>query len=218
MPRPRFEKLAPERREALIVAAGHSFARDGYSGASLNQIITECGLSKGAFYYYFDDKADLFVSVVRWAMKLVMRNFEHGFEPPDAEAFWQGLFELNASGFRWVQENRWVVELSKELKNPPNDPALMKHLAPLLEEMNALLRRAIALGQRLGAVRDDLPQDLLLSLMLAIDHASDTWIFARWDELGPEKLQALSEKLLQMTRRMFEAPPSPTKQTEGERE
>ena len=57
MPRPRFQKLAEEKRHHLLETAAKAFAAHGYEGASLNQILEQAGISKGATYYYFDDKA-----------------------------------------------------------------------------------------------------------------------------------------------------------------
>ena len=58
MPRPRFEKLPPEKRETILETAAKEFAEFGYEGASLNQILAKSGISKGAAYYYFDNKED----------------------------------------------------------------------------------------------------------------------------------------------------------------
>ena len=38
MPRPRFEKLTPEKRENILETAAKEFAANGYDGASFNQI------------------------------------------------------------------------------------------------------------------------------------------------------------------------------------
>ena len=64
MPRPRFEKLDPERQEALLDAAMRELAARGPESASLNKILADVGLSKGVAYYYFDDREDLFYTVV----------------------------------------------------------------------------------------------------------------------------------------------------------
>src|SRR5689334_5750559 len=64
MARPRFERAAPEKREALLDAAATEFAAHGYETASLNRILLSAGLSKGSFYYYFEDKADLAAAVL----------------------------------------------------------------------------------------------------------------------------------------------------------
>ena len=63
-PRPRFETLEPARRSAILDAAAEEFAARGFEAASYNRIIERAGTSKGAMYYYFEDKADLFTTVV----------------------------------------------------------------------------------------------------------------------------------------------------------
>ncbi len=50
MPRPRFYKLPEEKRERILEAAAKEFVAHGFEGASLNQILTAAGISKGAAY------------------------------------------------------------------------------------------------------------------------------------------------------------------------
>ena len=64
MPRPRFEKLAEGKRRRILEAAAKEFATYGYENASLNRMLEEAGISKGAAYYYFDDKADLYTTTL----------------------------------------------------------------------------------------------------------------------------------------------------------
>lgn len=67
MPRPRFQKLSIEKQQAILEAAAREFSAHGYEGASINKILETAQLSKGAAYYYFDDKADLFWGFWRMA-------------------------------------------------------------------------------------------------------------------------------------------------------
>ena len=80
MPRPRFDNLSTERRHDLLERAATEFALHGYEGASLNSILSGAGLSKGVFYYYFDDKADLFATVTDFAMQSVLGPLGDGFD------------------------------------------------------------------------------------------------------------------------------------------
>lgn len=50
-------------RAALLDAAATVFARDGFSGATLDAIAAEAGLTKGAIYSSFDGKDDLFFAL-----------------------------------------------------------------------------------------------------------------------------------------------------------
>lgn len=59
----RDEKRA-QTRDALIDAAARVFARQGFHGASLDEIADAAGFSKGAIYSNFDSKEDLFLQVL----------------------------------------------------------------------------------------------------------------------------------------------------------
>ncbi len=54
----------PSSREQLLAAASRVFARRGYHGASINEIATEAGFSKGALYWNFASKEDLFFALL----------------------------------------------------------------------------------------------------------------------------------------------------------
>jgi AcrR family transcriptional regulator len=56
MPFPRFEKLAPQKRKHLLDVAAREFAIHGFNEASINPILEQAEMSKGAAYYYFEDK------------------------------------------------------------------------------------------------------------------------------------------------------------------
>jgi AcrR family transcriptional regulator len=64
-----FERLTPERRRAitrqhLMDAAAMVFARDGFHGASLDDVAKTAGFTKGAVYSNFKSKEDLFLAVL----------------------------------------------------------------------------------------------------------------------------------------------------------
>src|SRR5258708_31869284 len=71
MPFERFEKLAPAKRERILEVAAQEFAAKGFEGASVNRILERAQMSKGAAYYYFADKADLFGAAVLYASERI---------------------------------------------------------------------------------------------------------------------------------------------------
>ena len=46
-------------QQAVLAAAGHLFVAQGYEHTSMTQIAKAAGLTKGAIYFYYKDKADL---------------------------------------------------------------------------------------------------------------------------------------------------------------
>jgi AcrR family transcriptional regulator len=51
-------------RLALLVAAADQFHSAGYHGASLSQIVTNAGVTKGALYFHFSDKRGVAEAVI----------------------------------------------------------------------------------------------------------------------------------------------------------
>ena len=94
MARPRFANLDLDTRHRILETAAEDFAARGFEGVSLNQLIDRLGMSKGSFYYYFDDKADLFTTVadLAWAMVLPVEKLD--LETLKAENYWSSLEAL----------------------------------------------------------------------------------------------------------------------------
>jgi AcrR family transcriptional regulator len=57
---PELAGALPDTRQRLLAAAVPVFARDGYEGATLDEIAASAGLTKGAVYWHFEAKHDLF--------------------------------------------------------------------------------------------------------------------------------------------------------------
>ena|SRR5216684_804668 len=78
----RTPKVVEDRREQIIDAAMHVFARKGYSNATNKDIAREAGITPGLIYYYFESKEALLYAILeaRSPLKL-MASF-----PPQALA------------------------------------------------------------------------------------------------------------------------------------
>jgi AcrR family transcriptional regulator len=53
-----------QRREQIIAAATHAFARTGFAATNLDDIATEAGISRAILYRHFDSKTDLYQAVL----------------------------------------------------------------------------------------------------------------------------------------------------------
>jgi len=58
------EMISMTTQEQILSAAESIFARQGYDGTTMNQIADAAGLTKGAVYYFFRSKAELFCMIV----------------------------------------------------------------------------------------------------------------------------------------------------------
>ena len=60
-----------ETRDRLLEAAARVFAREGYAGASVEEVAREAGFSTGALYSNFDGKEDLFLALLAHTVERV---------------------------------------------------------------------------------------------------------------------------------------------------
>ncbi len=60
---------AEGRRRDILVAAAHVFARDGYTSASLDDVATRIGVTKGVIYYYFRSKEEILTEILATAIR-----------------------------------------------------------------------------------------------------------------------------------------------------
>ena len=51
-------------RQRIIEAAGRRFKRDGIDGSGISTLMTDAGLTNGAFYTHFTSKDDLVATAV----------------------------------------------------------------------------------------------------------------------------------------------------------
>ena len=96
MPRPRFNKLTEDKRTRILEAAAKEFATFGYEKASLNKILEKAGISKGAAYYYFDDKADLYTTTLLHYLQELLTDISFDASQLTAENFWSEECKKNA--------------------------------------------------------------------------------------------------------------------------
>lgn len=61
-------------KEIILEAATNLLARRGYTGLSMRELATESGLAKATIYHHFQDKDELFQSVLERDMAMVNRQ------------------------------------------------------------------------------------------------------------------------------------------------
>ncbi len=79
----------------MLGVAAAEFAARGYEGASLNEILTKCGLGKSSYYYDFADKEDLYVTCIEDAFTRLLNKLP----PLDVQSltpktFWPAIERL----------------------------------------------------------------------------------------------------------------------------
>ena len=183
-PSPRAMDGTQQRR--LLDTAHAEFAEHGFEHASLNRILERADISKGAFYYHYANKHALFHSVVVDSFGPLLAAA--GRPPPadDAPSFWAHI-------------EHWVDDLYAQLRDHPEHEALLRAAASVMadprwaqahEEIHKRIEAPIIAtiqdGQRVGAVRTDIPAPLLAELVFAVDERLDRYMLLRDPANGPD--------------------------------
>jgi len=204
MPLPRFQKLEEAQQRTLLGVATREFAEHGYEGASFNRIIATAGVSKGAMYYYFADKADLYRTVVGRALDR-LGEAAGTLEPfDDAEGYWSAISALS---------DRAVLFLVSEPEHGALGRAIYDHaggvLDDLLSDAAAYMLSLLEAGQTVGAIRTDVPLQLLTAATTGLLTATDRWFAEHWEELDAAELAKLSPKTIELCRDLLSPKASP---------
>lgn len=64
-----FDKLSEEKRNKIVDAAISEFSDYGYNSANINKIAQKAGVSIGSMYKYFNNKQDLYLSVINLSVE-----------------------------------------------------------------------------------------------------------------------------------------------------
>jgi AcrR family transcriptional regulator len=205
MARHRFDNLDPERQEAILRAAGEEFAEKGFASASINRIILGSGMSKGSIYYYFEDKADLFATVVeRGTQRILEDTGWPAVEVLGRDEFWDALLELTRRTVEMVHRDDWWIKIARAYHRIQQESGVGPVSARLRDLGREMWGAIIQRGQTLGVIRTDLPFDLLVEITRGADEGGDRWMMERWGTFSPEEMQKIVDARVDLIRDMLD--------------
>ena len=186
-------------RQAILDAALPVFVRDGFAGASLNQMIAASGLTKGAFYHHFPSKEALALAVLAEARErgAAALAAEIGPQPTAWDRIWarpRAMVRLGALGGPGV--------LGKVVEELARDPALRDEVCGPIEDDLVVVTREFLDGQHEGSVRSDVDARELAELAVG----AFIGMVALTTQLRDEALERRIEFLVATVQRAVAAP------------
>jgi len=175
MPTDRIGSLDTGRIAKIMTVALEEFARNSYHHASYNRIIRNCGMSKGTMYYYFRSKEDLFLTLLHAVIKEFSSLSRGNRVPSSPEDYWQQTRLLITQVFQRLQEKPilgkfiqgFVTAESRRSTNPSQKTVV---------RIDEWLQDYVLTGQLLGAVRRDIPMELIINLIWGIWETFCQWL------------------------------------------
>ena len=189
------------QRDRLLEAATAEFAAHGFEATSVQGIASTAGVSKAKIFYYFDNKEDLYARVLDRTLQPLLAPLESVPQAISTESYWTSLNSGLNFAFEFGRRDPYAASLIRGLYRRGGDSASLQHL---LGRARAAIGSWLRDGQRVGAVRTDLPVPLLAEAVVGALVHVDRWLAlhtdadgAAEDLLSSTSLAALARDALQ---------------------
>ena len=202
MPTKRFENIDPDRRKKILDAARTEFILSGYDGASLNDIIREAEISKGSLYYYFEDKADLYITVLNHVMEKAQQKVGGIAVGEFTDDFWVDIKNFCKSVIEFTLENPDIIRLARGLQSLLLTDSTNESVKEFYEAGKAKTAEILIRGQEIGVVRKDIPLELLTNIVYSVGETMDYWTFDNWETLTQKEIEQIYVIYTEMFRKI----------------
>jgi AcrR family transcriptional regulator len=163
-------KPKAERKQEILDAALRCFSKKGYHDTKMDDIISACGLSKGAIYWHFKGKRDIFIALIEQHIeedKILMRQLteKHGISP--SLLTHSGNFFLER---HFGEEKEKLMPLFIEfIAESSRDQKILLKLRAIYEEWIDLIKRSFDIAREKGMIRELDSECLATGIFALID-------------------------------------------------
>lgn len=150
-------------RPRLLEVGLTLFARRGYHGTGIKEIVDTAGVPKGSFYNYFKSKEEFGIEIVRWHSADFWQRWhssidEHAVDPLQAL---HACFETMLADHFDCAVNTFCVVAHVAAEVCETSPECRISMTALIEDMNNNLAVHILKAQQMGLARTDVAADVL---------------------------------------------------------
>lgn len=152
--KPTFDNIPAEKRKRILESATGEFALHGFENANMNTIAKKSNVSVGSLYKYFENKQDLFLTVVQYSIRRIedLLNVLAVSREDILIKVERIIREIQSSS----KESATLLKLYNGM-TAENNPHFASQFAYEMEAMTArIYRTAIEEGIRNGDIRADI--------------------------------------------------------------
>lgn len=149
-----FNKISEEKKQRIYEAAISEFADCGYERANINKIAEKAGVSVGSMYKYFNNKQDLYLSIVNYSVEKLKAILNDIISTNDS--FFNTVEKIIDAIQKFSRDNAYSTRLYNEMATENNSELVWK-IASSMEGVTARLYAGIIKkAQDSGEVRKDI--------------------------------------------------------------
>jgi AcrR family transcriptional regulator len=188
---------ADRRRQQILEAAFACFTRQGYHLTTIDDIVAEAGLSKGAIYGYFASKEKLFLALHDLRYGERMRHLRTTYHDRASVTQW---LEQSAEAFLAMLRTQYAglprigIEFWSQATHRPD---IKRKFGQIYSAWHSLFATALAEGVRTGEFRRDIDVDAIAHAILTFGDGLSIHRAVYGHRLDPRKItQAFLSSML----------------------
>src|SRR5690606_7917665 len=177
------EQSREQTRQRLLDATRILFAAQGYAATSVEQIALEAGYTRGAFYSNFQDKADIFLTLLRREHERIMGELQALLDEPAPEGVQCPpspdllVSRLLARYARMHQDTQLLALVLEPRLHAARDEAFAHHFRRFREDLlQAVGDYGRTFAQRAGLTLSMSLEDLAFGFMALCDGCALHWL------------------------------------------
>ncbi len=181
------ERRALETRRTILDAANLVFARRGYGGASVDEILAEADVSKGAFYHHFQGKEALFQVLLADRARQCTERMAEAITPGASVS--QAVHDMLSAGWAFLTADPVWAGIQMEFwVHATREQWAQQAMAESLQQCQRFLSNAIGGAQKVGRISSELNPEVAARLVLALSDG----IMVQWQiqpgDIDPREL------------------------------
>lgn len=167
MPKDTFFNLNEEKQEKVVRSAIAQFTGNGYEKANIATIAKNAGIAKGSMYQYFENKKELFLYCLQWAMHLFGAKYRVYEVPSEANVF-DYFYDGAEQMLMQLSEEREVTMFIQDVFLDKYSLLHDQSLEVMQNAVDAYLLKLIQDGKENGSIRRDIDENILALYMKGV--------------------------------------------------
>lgn len=160
---------SPDTRQRILESAYRVFASHGFAGATLDRIADDAGLTKGAIYWHFSSKNELFLALLEQRLAKVSGMLPDALRlAAQADQSQDVLADLLVSQLAFAMSDPYWPRLYLEFLAQSREPEVLKRLSGSLSALQRKSASLIGLLQQEGVIATHIRADIAADLITAM--------------------------------------------------
>jgi AcrR family transcriptional regulator len=172
------EKDSAARKDNLLQAAVMCFAHNGYQATTLDDIAEAAAVTKGAIYWHFKDKSDVFRAVIDERGSRLLKAIQDAMEQEQpAPQRLRGMILACLTFYRTYPEFAALLARLRSVPEPEADSQVVADIRQTYRQVRSLIGTIVQEGAIEGSMAAISPEIAAVWIVSLVDGLILQWIF-----------------------------------------